>query len=336
MTLPNPTIHKDQEQASDSNECCSNLSQTDSRDASATLAPLGNVENDEQGARKESHRKRKPAFGSQQVLDGGQQAAPISHSKARARKSIGGAQASEIAIAGKLNKLRKGSLAQVSISNVMRLSHKLSIKKRHHSNQTTNGSDEHNPSKRGSSIVSSTSSIGCSISRQQSMADRNLMQVGQQILDAYLTQQQRKKEQLEEEERKQREVEELANQSNRQQAKGETGQQPIVKISSTRKSFKDFKHISRRIFMRRSSSKILQKQQSSSSTNSALQQQQQQPQQQQQTKTGNEKDKSRRTLLKIKRSETVFETTCATTNPTITTTTTSGLAHHQSQAAANK
>lgn len=295
---------------------------------------------------------------------------------------------------------RKGSIAQVSISGVMRLSRKLSIKKWHsnitgaNNNSAANAttisggsaavfaaaaaaaaSTTSSSSRARASLVSTGSSGTCigslvnsASSRHQSVVGaaginntRDPVQLGQQILNAYLIQQ-RQRELEEEQERIRRE--ELARASttigssvstNLDQT-NTTGQasnnpmqqqqqhllqrttttttcQPIVKISSTRKSFRDFKHISRKIFMRgHSSNKVLQQTLSmgptiapsgagvslhqeqkdfnsnnnnnnkSPSPNNSLDSQ---------TTVNTREKSSRRNILKIRRSETVFE---ATTN----------------------
>lgn len=204
----------------------------------------------------------------------------------RGRKSIGSQAEVEAAPAvGRLARLRKGSIAQVSISGVMRLSHKLSIKKRHSNLSASASTSSKNvvSGRNGSIAAALTHKHHAVISRQQSMAtsvlpkpisgDKNPMEVGQKILNAYLVQQ-RQRELEEEQERLRKEEQErqaakeskrrseqyssqVATSTSGEQQQSAAKQQPIVKVSSTRKSFRDFKHISRRIFMRHPSSKML-------------------------------------------------------------------------------
>lgn len=272
-----------------------------------------------------------------------------SSSALRGRKSIGSQV--EVPHTSRLARLRKGSIAQVSISGVMRLSHKLSIKKRHSNLSSSNVPASSSPSsawrrKDGGNKSAGSNKHHAIISRQQSMAttvvgisDKDPMEVGQQILNAYLVEQRQREleqeqERLKEEERKRKAAEENKRQhsttSSEQnlpagQQQAQIKQQPIVKVSSTRKSFRDFKHISRRIFMRHSSSKVLVPNLTSntptttstdSPTSSAHGQQQAVLGQQSWDVSSYKSDKDkRRNLLKIKRSETVFETTQTGSNP---------------------
>lgn len=237
---------------------------------------------------------------------------------------------------------RKGSIAQVSISSVKRLSHRLSIKRRAHRTESFATEWARRPSglSKQQSLLSSTT--GASSSHA---ALEDPLRLGQQILDAYLEQQRQRE--LEEREQKRRDAEKRAaelaaatptNQNSSssgdpQQQQQQQARQPIVKVSlssSTRKSFKDFKHISRRIFMRHSSSNKMVQQAaksplalsagsscssassvnlgSASSPGAGHQQQPQPHQQRQQVQHQASSPPKRRNVLKIKRSETVLET----------------------------
>lgn len=324
MTLPNPTIHKNfhtrEESFDDENRASSN--QDDAIRASSAGKQRRKASGSPAGDRNQS------------TAD---QCVQQPHAALKNRKSTG-----ESANIPKASKLRKGSIAQVSISGMMKLSHKLSIKKRHtHSNIKTKsvgvgqvysgaGDAAYHGRARGSSIVSATfadpdpanSTYKMPIRKQQSTSDP--MQVGQQILNAYLIQQRQRE--LEEEERKRKQEEEEKSKRKsvdaetaigaNQESTGQSGQQPsgptgkqTTSNKISRKSFKDFKHISKRIFMRHSSSKMLQQRQGSSSGTDSQHQQSIDSSSGLAGERAGGGNSAGRKVLKIKRSETVFETT---------------------------
>ena len=245
---------------------------------------------------------------------------------------------------------RKGSIAQASISSMVRLSHKFSIRRHRaatgalsghaHTNSNPNSSWSANARRRGSSsaawrrprgqsplLDSAAATMGDSLGAPDPLA------VGQQILDAYLLAQRKREAQAaqspEEPQRSgsqaseslQQAAGEAAAPKARQQAQQQQQQQPpIVRMQSvTRKSFRDFKHISRRLFMRHSSSKTLHSSHSTASSQDVPPNSQAATPLQPATKTQSSGGPSsaltnaahRRHLLKIKRSETVFETTAS-------------------------
>jgi len=253
--------------------------------------------------RKASKDSSSGVFGSQQMLA---QGGAGRGSRASGGGGGGGTGQSEPA-AGRMSKLRKGSLAQVSLGGVVRLSHKLSIKKRH-SNSASAGARK------------------SAANKHQSALERTQTQVGQQILDAYLVQQRQRELELEElrlaEEAKLRSEQKRSEsassvgqqaagalqQQQQQQLQQRADRQPVAKSSSNRKSFKDFRHISRRIFMRHSSNKLLQQSFNTMSSNRDGSENGNDQSCASGDQSSNAKDKDKgRGRLKIKRSETVFE-----------------------------
>lgn len=286
------------ESKSSSSSSPSNKLQQQQQKARGTSEQLASKQHVQMGAHSDGRTKQQKAIINKTSSSSAVAAAAAATSAAtalplRARKSIGSQAEVSTPPAGKLaTRFRKGSIAQVSISGVMRLSHKLSIKKRH-SNLSTSTAASRNvvSGTRNGSIASSSTSTShkhhALISRQQSMAtstipkpisaDTDPMEVGQKILNAYLIQQRQReleeeKERLRKEELEKQAAKESKRRSeqfnstspstitggdNQSEAHNSGKQQPIVKVSSTRKSFRDFKHISRRLFMRNPSSKML-------------------------------------------------------------------------------
>lgn len=269
MTLPNPIVYKGAQE---------DVEARSARNPRQTAA-------DKRGWRKQSELS---ATGDIELQQSRQQTrANVSH---RSRALAGSQFTSDQARQARHVKLRKGSIAQVSISSVVRLSHKLSIKKRH-SNLIDGGSSAESRRRRSSAATSIGSLFG-SHARVQSRPnlcnktapngaepEQDPLQVGQQILNDYLERQR----QREADESRDRAEALQDSQAQQQQAAldndrkssatlaacelGRTGpdlqaheRQQLAKSSSStsRKSFRDFKHISRRLFMRHSSSKLVQ------------------------------------------------------------------------------
>lgn len=264
------------------------------------------------------------------------------HLKLMSRKSTGDQLESSPQINQKAK--RKGSIAQVSMSGVKRLSHKLSIKKRHSNKPQPAMMGRRSSGLSSGSANSQTPQLVAAaqgrhrktlMSKQQSSlssADKqsNPIQVGKQILDAYLAVQRRRQleAQLEAEKAAAEEGAEKSSEPQRSSAanselaaRDAQQQQPsrsaFVRGSgnSTRKSFKDFKHISRRIFAWQSSSKML-KQMSLA------------------TSQPSDKEKlekldrlERRKLARVERSETVYEVAPTTCPPLATNSTQNVLAN---------
>jgi hypothetical protein len=139
-------------------------------------------------------------------------------------------------------------------------------------------------------VASATAAAAAAASSQEH--SRDPIELGRQILDAYLAA--KRQQELEQEEQERRRQEAAAAEAGEAKdgspgapggheeptaaatkagrhsdlrAPGAKQHQPLVKTpSSSRKSFRDFKHISRRLFMRHSSSKSIQVQQQSSIT----------------------------------------------------------------------
>lgn len=272
MTLPNPIIDSDGAtlDESDSRLTRHQRQTTPDRRAKRKQSELSAASDlESQQARHQAkqsiwNRPRAPATGSQLAND---QARQARHAK-----------------------LRKGSIAQVSISSVMRLSHKLSIKKRHSNLIEASSSAE--TRRRRNSAATSVSALFRTNSRAQtksSSGSKNLLdktdsqrdplQVGQQILNDYLERQrqreadefranQLRQTQLEFDEQQavvctDRKLSGATASAHPESSRGDQQalerQQLAKSISSTsRKSFRDFKHISKRLFMRHSSSRLVQ------------------------------------------------------------------------------
>lgn len=259
MTLPNPVIYKRFDSDDEENE----------NDAE-------NVKTGYEGAKRHDERGQSDDFGSSRPLISAenrpQSASPM---KSSGHSSVTPDQHGDSANdkTSRLLKLRKGSIAQVSITGMMKLSHKLSIKRRQSQHRDTR--------------YPSLSRKAPSIARSDEKQGNDPMLLGRQILDAYLDEQ-RQREAIEAQ--KALEQAKLAGEdSNPTVNVGDSGanlahdttiasgssydtqkttgsrKQSLIKGSSSRKSFKDFKHISKRIFNRHSSSKNLQSQQSETS-----------------------------------------------------------------------
>lgn len=368
MTLPNPMIYKDsysdngednendlasiqRDHDQDSRALCRGSVQADvgstkkqrteesGRRKSKTGSSRGETDNDNQSpliggsreqlvdlARSSSRKGRVAKTSNERDFDGRRTADSWKGSSAGPSSgSVGGV------------KLRKGSIAHVSISGMKRLSHKLSIRKKSHhqrrdqQHQRNSGQDlsgnqssyadlqlrRQSVGKQRSLVSSLTGGRIGGASRQSSAqhpsdTDRaDPLAVGQQILNAYLVAQRQRE--LEEEERRRREqmerqaaMEEVKRssggpgsgsasadtpsagagqagisgqqstdssqhqQSGGQQVNQQQSPSHQTRGESRRKSFRDFKSISRRLFMRASSSKLLQQTSSVSSTATTL------------------------------------------------------------------
>lgn len=133
-----------------------------------------------------------------------------SRAKASKTNSTGDYQQQQSAGSSRMSKLRKGSIAQVSISNVIRLSHKLSIKKRH-SNLSSNRYGQEQRSQQAKRTGQQATG---------KVDPQDPLQVGQQILNAYLARQQQRE--LEEQElRRRKELEAKAAKPERQDSEGQ-------------------------------------------------------------------------------------------------------------------
>lgn len=366
MTLPNPSIHKDYEPDFEQLNGESQIMDMDAG-ASATTEPQARqrqlIEAQRSAGAKRDLTKKKRKSSEEQQAQGKK---PVDH-------LFGSQDLEAVRHTARASRLRKGSIAQVSLSGVLKLSHKLSIKKKQLS--TGSSGDAGNNKRRLIAMASSSGSELTSgkqqkAAKRQSVRKRQLqhqhhqqsdqkdpMQVGQQILEAYLVEQRQRELEEAEQRRRQAAEEEAKRRASREQAaelaaslgqpaqpearhgnnKAQQQRQPILKVSASRKSFKDFKHISRRIFMRHpSASKTpLQQQHSSASSSSfsaisplltgaAMNPSSTQTSQPsgppttvvasgsvglKPTDKDRDKDKDkRRSVLKIRRSETVFET----------------------------
>lgn len=297
MTLPNPTIH--------SKDYAPPVRAGQTED-DENRRPRTGAEQD-QGAARSRDRRRGSAADKTSRRDSATSVPPKERAGAHKSSSVAGSAPSPT----KSKASRKGSIAQASISGVIRLSHRLSIRKRH-SNMNAGEARRRGSSSACAPPVSKLVSLV-----QGPGGDRaDPLQVGQQILDAYLADQRQRELQEEEQRRAAPGAADTtgptaggATGADQQQQPGAGQRQPNAKGAlSSRKSFKDFKHISRRLFMRHSSSKILQQQLSSTSSgdmradNSRSLDKPSEPAAQ--AGAGHER---RRHLLKIKRSETVFE-----------------------------
>lgn len=356
MTLPNPMVHKaayspgsePEEEKAPKEQL---QSQTIMVAAAATESPTRASSTQPTGER----RKTSGPSGSKANLSqetfhvSQQQQQQKQHALLKSRKSMGDQSAAEPAAPMKAPKSRRGSIAQVSLSGMKRLSHRLSMKKRHtHSSMQTksvlvgqatdfysSGSraefEQPRGRARGASVVSAASGAltlfggGKSpISKQASSTDP--MQVGQQILNNYLLEQRQRELERQEEERRQLASESAQRKStdlpatannpsssmdNQAAKESQCSREGTVvaaaarqSVKSSRKSFKDFKHISRKIFKRHSSSNKMLQQQSNAplaamASSSAILDR----------SVDLNLKKADKKLLKIKRSETVFETT---------------------------
>lgn len=352
MTLPNPSIHKDYEP--DAYEQLNGESQIVDMKAGASAAT-------EPQSRQRTRIEAQRSAGTKRDL-AKKKRKSSEEQQAQVKKlpdHLFGSQDLEAARhTARAGRLRKGSIAQVSLSGVLKLSHKLSIKKK----QLSTGSS-------GSELVGKQRASKRQSVRQQQLQhqhrqqsdQKDPMQVGQQILEAYLVDQRQRELEEAEQRRRQAAEEEAKRRASREQAaelaaslglspqpdmplarhgnnkpqQQQQQRQPISKVSASRKSFKDFKHISRRIFMRHpSGSKMPLQQQHSSASSSSFSaisplltgavMNPSSTQTSQQTgppttvvasgslglkPTDKDRDKDkRRSVLKIRRSETVFET----------------------------
>lgn len=362
MTLPNPVIYKrfdsDEEDNSEgkdeevSNEhiVSSNKrqlgvnddSKATSEEGASPVSRMSKVHQDPLGFSQHNL----PSDGTGLTTERSQSASSGSNMNNRmttGRKSISPAQHSDLMSDGisRFTKLRKGSIAQVSLSGVMKLSHRLSVKRPKSSNRSGSKTGTRFPSlsRKSPTIVHYDDDKG-------SLNDENdPIRLGKQILDAYLIEQ-KKREELEaqrakEEAEARREAsspnvdpnqaprlhsqpkQSVSNNSNNnniissanlaqdpnQSSSGK--QDKFSKGSNSRKSFKDFRNISKRIFSRHSSSKQLQSQQSDSfqgqqTSNTSSIPPSTADKNVIETKKGH--DTKSRSVFKLKRSETVMET----------------------------